>query len=486
MNAIQATQNELNNKHAIVIGASMAGLLAARVLSDHFEQVTIIERDRLPQGAASRKGVPQGQHVHALLAKGEAVLTELFPGLFEALIQDGAIQLSQQELRWYHFGEWKEQFPSSLKLYSGTRPFLEQYVRYFLATRSNVRFLDDCDVVKLSSNEAHNRITGVFVRNRSEDGEQRVQELTANLVVDASGRGSRAPQWLAHLGYGQVEETRVKVDIGYATRTYCRPSHLSIDWKTLIVYPLPPQELRGGLISIIEGDRLIVTLTGRLRDYPPADEEGFLDFARSLPQPDVYNIIKDAEPLTPIATYKYSANRWRHYERMSRLPAGFVILGDAVCSFNPIYGQGMTVAAMEAKVLDDCLRQQERSGNKERTGFAQRFQKAIAKTVEVPWQMTTGEDFRYPETEGVRPRGIRLLNRYTFRVSELAATNPVIADRFYRVLHLLNPPTTLFDPRIVGAVLLKELESRRHTHVESVAVPVVQKSQTIKLEKASI
>lgn len=452
----QATQS---NQHAVVIGASMAGLLAARVLSEHFEQVTIIERDRLPQEAESRKGVPQGQHVHVLLAKGESILTELFPGLFEALAQDGATRLTYADVQWYHFGVWKGQFPSPIKVYSESRPFLEQYVRSSLAARGNVRFVDACEVNRLCANEDNSRVTGVSLRYRS--GEQREEALATDLVVDASGRGSRAPQWLESLGYARVEETSVKVDTGYATRIYRRPSHLPIDWKMLMVYAMPPHEKRGGVVFPIEGDRWMVSLASRSGDYPPDEEDGFLDFARSLPQPDLYEAIKEAEPLTPIFTYKYSANRWRHYERMSRFPEGFVILGDAVCNFNPVYGQGMTVAALEAKILDACLRQQPRGASKEGNGFAQRFQKALVKAVEVPWQMATGEDFRYLETEGERPWGIRLLNWYTLRINELTASNPLVAAHFYQAMHLLKPPTILFDPRVVWAVLRQELASRR-------------------------
>jgi flavin-dependent dehydrogenase len=257
-----------------------------------------------------------------------------------------------------------------------------------------------------------------------------------------------------------VEETSVKVDVGYATGLYRRPSDLPLKWKLLIIYGTPPDQRRGGLVFPIEGDRWMVSLAGRLGEYPPADEAGFLEYARNLPDPSLYEAIKEAEPLTPIATYKYAVNRWRHYERMKRLPAGFVILGDAVCSFNPVYGQGMSVAALEAKVLDRCLREQQRQGSGyDLAGFSQQFQQAIVKAVKVPWMLATGEDFRYPETVGKRPRGMNLLHWYTRRVNELTASNPMIAGLFNQVLHLLKPPTVLFSPRVVWAVLTKELTS---------------------------
>ncbi len=452
-------QTTQSNQHAVVIGASMAGLLAARVLSDHFEQVTIIERDRLPEQVGVRKGVPQGQHVHALLAKGAVILNELFPGLFEALTQQGAVRFTPQDIRMYNMGTWNTRFPSSIHIYSQSRPFLEQYVQDFLAARGNVRVLDACEVTRLLATPDSSRVTGVSLRARS--GEQREEELAADLVVDASGRGSRAPQWLVSLGYTQVEETSVTVDVGYATRIFRRPSHLPLDWKMLMISSTPPAQRRAGLMSLIEGDRWIVTLASSWRDCLPDDDDSFLEYARSLPQPDLYEAIKEAEPLTPVLNYKYSANRWRHYERMARLPEGFVILGDAVCSFNPVYGQGMTVAAREAKVLDGFLQQQHRGISKQESGFAQRFQKAIAKVVEWPWQMATGADRPSSETQGELHWSRRLLNWYTQRAMQLTASNPLVADRFTQVMHLLKPPTVLFDPRIAWAVLRQELASRR-------------------------
>jgi hypothetical protein len=198
------------------------------------------------------------------------------------------------------------------------------------------------------------------------------------------------------------------------------------------------------------------SLTGRLKDYPPNDEAGFLDFARSLPEPTLYEAIKDAEPLTPIAIHRFPANQRRHYEGMSRFPEGLVILGDALCSFNPVYGQGMTTAVLEASKLNECLlKLRSFPARGKVTGLAQPLQKALAKVVDVPWLVATSEDFRYPETEGQRPAGIRLLNWYTRRVHELADSDPRATLRFYEVLHMLNPPLVLFAPSILFAVLFK-------------------------------
>jgi 2-polyprenyl-6-methoxyphenol hydroxylase-like FAD-dependent oxidoreductase len=452
---VQAT---FDRHHAVVIGGSMAGLLAARVLSDHFARVTIIERDRLSGDAAPRKGVPQGRHVHSLLARGALIMGEYFPDLFPTLAQDGAILVRMEDVRWNQLGVWMAPVSSPVKTSFQSRPFLEQHVRDHLAARNNVRILDTCEVSRLCAH--HDRITGVVLRSRT--GGQFEETLAADLVVDASGRGSRAPQWLNALGYGTVQETGVKIDMGYATRIYRCPAHLPAGWKVLLIYGRPPDDKRGGVIFPIQDGYWMVTLVGSLRDYPPNDEAGFLEFARSLAQPDLYEAVKDAEPVTPLAVYKYSANRWRRYERMERLPEGFILIGDAVCSFNPVYGQGMSIAAIEAQMLDRCLREQamgaERNGV---VGFTQRFQQAIARDIKTPWLLSTGEDLRYPGAEGKRSLHIRLLNRYMRRVIELTASDPRVTATLLRVRNLLKPLSTLFQPRIILAVLRQELAAFR-------------------------
>ena len=273
-----------------------------------------------------------------------------------------------------------------------------------------------------------------------------------------------------------MEESIVKIDVGYTTRIYRFPEQLPADWKVLIVSGMPPNDKRAGLLLPIEDGHWMLTLIGALRDYPPDDEEGFLDYARSLAMPDIYEAIKDVEPVTPIVTYKYSANRWRHYERMAHLPEGFIIVGDAACAFNPIYGQGMSVAALEAKTLDTCLRDQQDS----LTGLTQRFQKALAKIVKTPWILTTSEDFRYPETEGQRPLGMKLFNWYTRHVLELTASNPLVIANFFQVRHLLKPLSILFDPRIVWAVLSKGLSPHRQKPIALLTIDKVPSPSPIR------
>jgi 2-polyprenyl-6-methoxyphenol hydroxylase-like FAD-dependent oxidoreductase len=475
MNNSKFRRESFGGRHAIVIGASMAGLLASRVLSDHFEQVTIIERDRLLQEVQPRKGVPQGQHIHVLLHTGASVMKEFFPDLFPALIQSGTIPIDTvADFHWYNFGAWKARFNSGITFYCQSRPLLEEHVRRLVTARSNIRFLDACDVTKLCANQDATRITGVQVRHR--EREQSEEMLSADLVIDASGRGSHAPQWLTSLGYDQVKETTIKVDVGYATRIYHRPEHSRFERKVLGIYSTPPAEKRAGVLAPIEGNRWIVTLMGWVRDYPPDNETGFLAFARSLPQPDLYEAIKDAEPITSVAIHKFPANRRRHYERLARFPEGFVVLGDAVCSFNPVYGQGMTAAALEAEVLNTLLYQQRKlhpDGNI--SGFSRRFQKKITKIVDPFWLLAANEDFRYPETQGKRPVGLSLLNSYSLRVQKLSSSDPEVTLLFYQVLQAIKPPTALFSPRILAKVFLKRSlrQNRQEEASASQATPLV-------------
>lgn len=428
----------------------MAGLLAARVLSEYFERVTLIERDRL-EGAGPRKGAPQGWQTHALLSKGAEVIETLFPDLFPALVEEGAIAADMgADLLWYQFGVGKVRFKSGIRIYSQSRPWLEAQIRQRVIGRANVQIRDGFEVTRLSPGEDSRRITGVQIRSVEEA--RHTEEIVADLVVDASGRGSQAPRWLKALGYPQVEESVVKVDVGYTTRTYRRPKELPADWKILVIYCTPPQEQRTGLVQPVEGERWSVSLSGWLKDYPPSDEKGFLEYARSLPNPALYELIKEAEPLTEAVSYRFAANRRRYYERMSRLPEGFVVLGDALCSFNPVYAQGMSVAASEVETLQTCL-QQRQFRQRGLHGLSRQFQKAVAQTVSAAWMFTTSEDFRYPATEGKRPTGIGLFQWYIRRLLEAAAQNPHLALRFYHVMHMLKPPTTLFAPCVLISVL---------------------------------
>ncbi len=303
-------------------------------------------------------------------------------------------------------------------------------------------------------------MTGVQV---AEPRSKEAYPLHADLVVDASGRESHAPEWLQSLGYQQVEETEVNSFTGYATRRYRLRPDSHRDWKFLLVFPRSPKDHRAGLLLREEGDTWVATLAGLGRDYPPTDETGFLQFARSLMTPLFYEAIQDAEPLTPIYGYQQTSNRWRHYEKFSRWPERFVIVGDAVCAFNPVYAQGMTVSAMSAELLDEMLRaQRKRDPNGDLTGFAKRFQQRLAKVNQTPWLLATGADWFYPETEGTKPTRLdRLMQRYVIQVLRAMPQSADVGLTWVEVQHLLTPPAALFRPGIVAQVLRQTLSPRR-------------------------
>jgi len=434
---------------AIVIGGSMAGLWAGRVLADHFERVTIIERDHFPETPEVRKGVPQAHHLHLLLARGHQILDQLFPGLTAELDGFGAgiIDLSQDAAFLLRSG-WTPRFRSGILSYASSRYLLEWGVQRRLAAHPRVHFMEGAEVVGLLSDQSRSRVTGVRMRYRPGASQPGEETLAADLVVDASGRSTGAPEWLEALGYARPQETVVNSFLAYATRWYRRPANFPAQWRLLFINGRPPDVPRGGAIFAVEGDHWVVTLGGAARDYPPTDEAGFMAFARSLPSPLLYQAIKDAEPVSPIYGYQRTTNQLRHFERLARWPQNFVVTGDAACAFNPIYGQGMSVAAMGALALDECLR--EGRG----PGMAQRFQKRLAKVSEGAWLLATGEDFRYPTTEGgQRTWMTRFSHWYIDQVLQALPDSTEITRAFMEVSQLLKPPAALFHPRIVGIAL---------------------------------
>jgi hypothetical protein len=273
-------------------------------------------------------------------------------------------------------------------------------------------------------------------------------------VVDASGRGSRTPQWLEGLGYPRVQELAVAADLGYTTRFFRRTRPLPKQWKSLFVFPELPQKRLGVILPTEDPDQWLVTLGGVLGDYPPTDEAGFLEFARSLAQPDVYEMIKDLEPVGPIHTYKLPSNLRRCYERMPRFPENLVVLGDALCSFNPIYGQGMTTAALDGLALGRCLHEQRRRRpDGEMAGLSRRFQREAAGVIANPWLMATTEDMRYAELNSQAPPLVHFLHWFTGRVHTISDRDEVSAFRFAQAMNMLQPPWALFDPRVVWRAL---------------------------------
>jgi 2-polyprenyl-6-methoxyphenol hydroxylase-like FAD-dependent oxidoreductase len=438
----------MRNGHssAVVIGASVGGLLAARALSGHFDRVTLVERDVLPHGADVRKGVPQSAHAHGLLASGYAVMDGYFPGMMDELEAAGAPRGDVVgDFLWFQYGRWKLRHQSGLRGITVSRPCLEAAIRRRVIALPNVTMLEGTDAIKPVFDAAAGRVTGLVVRSRNSRVDDR---LDAGLVVDATGRGSQSPKWLAEWGFGQPETMAVKIDVGYATRIFERRAGDFFNASGAIVSATPPRETRHAAVLAAEGNRWVVTLVGSVGDYPPTDEKDWTRFAASLPSPVVHDLVASARPLTDVVAYRFPANHRRLYEHMQRFPQGYLAIGDAICSFNPIYGQGMSVAATEARALDEMLA----SGL---DGLPRRFYPRARKIVDIPWMIATGEDLRYPQVEGKRAAGSGLVNRYLERVHAVASDDATVCRRFFDVLNLLAPPTALMSPAMMWRVLAR-------------------------------
>jgi flavin-dependent dehydrogenase len=432
--------------HAVVVGSGMAGLLAARALVDHFERVTLLERDAQPPPGRPRRGIPQGNHVHLLLKAGHDILARLFPGILAELEAAGATALDfGADVRWFHFGVWRRRFPSGIVIHSQTRPLLESLVRQRLSGRAGVDIRYETVGTGLTFDARRTRVTGVTVRPAGADGP--TEPLAADLVVDGSGRGSQLPKWLAEAGYDAPAEEQIGIGLSYSSCFFRRTADPRRDWRLLAIAQTPPAGTRGGGAFPVEGDRWLVTLVGYAGDRTPDDVDGFVGFAETLPRPDLSDLIRDAEPLSDVHVYRFPIARWRHFERLDRFPSGLVPLGDTVCSFDPVFGQGMTVAAKQADALASHLRRGEAPAD------TRRLNRLIARVVAGPWLMASIEDLRYPGVVGRRSRLVAAMQRYDQALFRLTGTSTTAYARFLRVLHLVDGPAALFHPTILARLV---------------------------------
>jgi 2-polyprenyl-6-methoxyphenol hydroxylase-like FAD-dependent oxidoreductase len=436
--------NRQIGERAVVLGASMAGLLAAQVLTDSYRQVTVIDRDQLPETSMHRRGVPHGRHLHALAARGQQALEELFPGFTEELVAHGAPAGDMlADTRLFFSGHRLRRAHTGLGLLCASRPVLEGRARARVRALPNVRFVDRCDVVGLATTPDRRRVTGARLLRRADGSAEEV--LGADLVVDATGRGARTPTWLEALGYPRPPTAQVRVGLGYATRIYRLPPD-ALGGDLAVLQAATPRHPRAGALQVLEGDRWMVTLAGILGDHPPTDPGGFLDFARSLRFPDIYQAVRDAEPLDDPVAFRFPASVRHRYEKLDRFPDGLLVMGDAVCSFNPIYGQGMSVAALESL----SLRRHLEHGAAPRP---RRWFRELARVVDVPWDIAAGGDLVFPGVQGRRTAKVRLVSAYLARLHAAAAHDADLASAFLRVAGLVAPPGSLLRPGVAVRVL---------------------------------
>ncbi len=440
--------------HALVIGGGFAGLLAARVLSDHFERVTIVERDEIGPAAEYRSGVPQAHHPHAVLARCTQVVDELFPGFLSELAAEGAVSAdSGIAMRVLLPSGWAPRQPVGVAPQHVTRITLEAVLRRRVLALPQITVLGGVQVEGLTADPANARITGVRGRMR---GDQTELELSADLVVDASGRTSRLPDWLATLGFHRPTESLVESGLGYTSRLYEVPEDWPADVLTSYEITHAPHTRRGGAVVVVDKGRCYVLLIGAAGDHAPTDDKGFAAFAQSLRNPDLAEVVAKGTPLSRTYRFTNTLNRWTKFHTLSRWPDRLVAIGDSVCTFNPVYGQGLTVAALEAVELGRLLRK--RGAAAEPNGVARTFQRRIARLLRNPWNMTTSTDLGWRAEKA--PLSARIAKWFMTAMLDSIPTNFDLYRRFVRVQHMVDPPSVIMRPDVVFGVVAHAVRRR--------------------------
>jgi 2-polyprenyl-6-methoxyphenol hydroxylase-like FAD-dependent oxidoreductase len=427
---------------AIVVGASIAGMLAARVVAPHAREVIVLDRDVFEATPGPRRMTPQSAHVHMLLKGGENAINRMVPGFRDAIENAGSVKvragldfLGGSELG---FGP---RWDSEMDLHAQSRWTLEHCLReQVLASTPNVTLRSGITVRGLRVDAASNRVTGVNI----EGGDD--ASMDADIVIDASGRGEAALRWLSALGLALPEIEQVGVDFGYASAVLELDPEQARDWKGLAMGNLPRVGARGAVILPIENGQYMVALGGRAGDYPPDTAEGIVEYAKSLPQGLMHETLSRAKFVSPVARLIYPANRFRHYERLETLPEGLMPIGDAVCSFNPTYGQGMSSAAMQAEALQEVLTARDATESLRTIG--QRYLQRAAEVCRMPWRQANYNDFLYPTTEGDREMFTQEELAYRMQVQIAAMRDPELRKLSHEVGQLLIPFEALLAPEI--------------------------------------
>jgi 2-polyprenyl-6-methoxyphenol hydroxylase-like FAD-dependent oxidoreductase len=432
-------------RHAVVIGAGMAGLTAAGALSRHFGKVTVIERDVLPAEAAPRRGTPQCQHAHMLLAGGLQALQTLFPGFADDLAKAGAVKIRNGlDLRMERPGF--DPFPRrdlGFDIFCMSRPLLEAVTRRRVQQSQNIEIGTRSRATALVASRDAMRVEAV--RYEEEDGA--AATLEADLVVEASGRCGLTLQLLEELSLPRPDETEIGIDQAYASTIVERPQSFAADWLGNIMLPSAPVSSRGAFLFPIEQQRWLLSIGGNHGDAPPADREGFMDFVKSLRTPTIHDAVRNARPLTDIVRYQLPCSTRRHFERLEAFPEGLLVTGDALCRFNPVFGQGMSVAAQEAVILERLLAEEVPMARLARDFFA-----AIQNPLATPWGVAV-TDFVYPATRGVRPADLAQRLQYGVALTKLAAQDAEVHRLTTEVSQLLKPQAALREPALAARVM---------------------------------
>ena len=431
-------------QHAVVIGGSLTGLMTARVLAEHFDAVTVLERDHIENRPMLHQSIPQGNHLHGLLLGGQQVMASLYPGFLDKLDTLGAVRCrTGTELVYYLpdgkafsvTGTVREPRDLGFDITCHSRGLLEHCVRQCTLEHTNITFASESTVQGLVYEDG--RVCGVRYHQAGED-----HTVAADFVVDAGGRRSQAPRWLTELGFRAPEETTIGVDIAYASTKFRVPAEYDEPERLLIFFGPPPDFPNGGIMEIIEHQTWHVTLVGRFGAYPPHDEAGFLAFAESLYTPKLYHLIKDAERVTDITYYRFPTSIQRHYERLTTFPNGFLVLGDAISSFNPVYGQGMSSAALQVQALQQLLTERT-TGAQGLVGLAQSFFPQAAEIIVTPWTLAANQDLAYPRMQGERPPDLEERTQYFMDVDALTAEDNEVYRLLFEVLNLAKPLSVL-------------------------------------------
>lgn len=433
-------------ERAVVLGASVSGLLAARVLAEHFDSVTIVERDELGDTPEHRRGVPQGRHLHGLLMRGAQALDELFPGILEEFRAADAPHFDGTDLSRLYLcmnGHVLVRSGSAheLSTYGPTRPVLEHHLRRRVRALENVTLLDAHDAIDVMCTASGERVTGLRVASHLGGDDF---ELPAELVVDASGRGARGPAILDRLGYSRPVEEKVTVHLKYSTQLFRLPQDALHEFVFLVTAVAGRPS--GLAMARCEHETWMLTVAGLAGNDPPDTFEGIMEFASSMLPDYALGALESATALGAPAQHRYPSSRWYRYDRLRRLPDGLIAIGDAVCSFNPVYAQGMTVAALQALALRDCLK-------RGTARLPRRFYQAGAKPIRQAWQQVVGADLSLPELAGSPPLATKLTNPYLERVLARAEYDPVALAAFMRVAWLVDPPLRLMRPSIVARAM---------------------------------